>query len=641
MRLITTILLLVFFKANANVYYVSNSGSNAANGLTTGTAWQTLSKVNGFTFAANDSILLKCGDTWNEQLLPPRSNLYFGQYGTGVKPLITALQTLSGFTNTSGNIWSVTASNSVKNQNTVIINGAIRAKGRYPNTTYLSSNNAATTQTRLVGTGLTGTPNYTGSELVTKGYNWIIDINKISSQSVDTLNVLTSFTFAVTNYLFFIQNTPSVLDLQNEWCYDSASKLISVYSTSNPSVKISTIDTLIYLHSKSYIIFDGISFSGGNKQGVRMDTCEHIVIKNCTSNYNNIAISGTVANYITVQSDSILNSLTNAIQLFTPGSYANACNNLLIDNNYVLNTNTLVGMGNSGNGSGVSIYVAGLTNLITNNRVDSSGYCGIIFAGTNNLVKNNFINTFCFTKDDGGGIYTSVGSGPLTYDTGSIIRGNIVLNGIGVTGMIAVGIYLDDNTNGITVDSNTVSNCSTYGIFLHTNSKINVLDNVVMDSTGIPLAVSAGSPFNNTTIKRNILYQRNTLKYIVSYNSLILNNVDSNYYLRPLLESNNIYGVNGITAYTSLPTWSAISGFDTHSNLSPFGLASNYGSLYYNSTQSDIVVSVGGSFLDHKGTRIYNSFVLKPFTSKIIFAAVSNFGPKISTAFKIGSLNFQ
>ncbi len=48
-------------------FYVDNAGSNAAAGTSTGTAWQTVAKVNGFTtFASGDSILFKRGGTWRE-----------------------------------------------------------------------------------------------------------------------------------------------------------------------------------------------------------------------------------------------------------------------------------------------------------------------------------------------------------------------------------------------------------------------------------------------------------------------------------------------------------------------------------------------------------------------------------------------
>jgi hypothetical protein len=56
-------------------YYVSSSGgSDANNGTSASTPWQTLgAHVNGGTFSPGDVIYLKRGDRWNEQLIPPSS----------------------------------------------------------------------------------------------------------------------------------------------------------------------------------------------------------------------------------------------------------------------------------------------------------------------------------------------------------------------------------------------------------------------------------------------------------------------------------------------------------------------------------------------------------------------------------------
>ena len=41
----------------ATNYFVSNTGSDAAAGTATGTAWLTITKINGASFASGDSIL--------------------------------------------------------------------------------------------------------------------------------------------------------------------------------------------------------------------------------------------------------------------------------------------------------------------------------------------------------------------------------------------------------------------------------------------------------------------------------------------------------------------------------------------------------------------------------------------------------
>ena len=93
-------------------YYVDATGGNDSNdGLSTGTAWKTIAKVNGQTFAAGDSVLFKRGGVWQESLAPPSSGtsgnpISFDAYGTGDAPTITGALNLgsTSWTLDSGNI---------------------------------------------------------------------------------------------------------------------------------------------------------------------------------------------------------------------------------------------------------------------------------------------------------------------------------------------------------------------------------------------------------------------------------------------------------------------------------------------------------------------------------------------------------
>src|SRR6476619_6683453 len=90
-------LILISVTVRGTDYYVSASGRDTNNGLSTTTAWQSITKVNSFTFAANDRILFRRGDTFYGGIILKRSNLSFGAYGTGAKPVITGLSSVSGW----------------------------------------------------------------------------------------------------------------------------------------------------------------------------------------------------------------------------------------------------------------------------------------------------------------------------------------------------------------------------------------------------------------------------------------------------------------------------------------------------------------------------------------------------------------
>jgi len=85
--------------AKAATYYVSQSTGNdswtgqAATPEGTAGPWKTLAKASTKEYAPGDRILLRCGDTWNEELHPkgngtPENPITIGSSGEGKKPVI-------------------------------------------------------------------------------------------------------------------------------------------------------------------------------------------------------------------------------------------------------------------------------------------------------------------------------------------------------------------------------------------------------------------------------------------------------------------------------------------------------------------------------------------------------------------------
>ena len=626
----------------ATNYYVANAGNDSNNGLTPATAWQTLSKVNSSTFNAGDSILLNRGDNWIERLSLASSGsagnpIIVSVYGVGVRPVITGLQTVS-LTNV-GNIWSGIATNAVANLNTVLVNGKIQAKGRYPNAAaanggYLTFQSG--TQTSITSSSLTGTPSYAGKECVVRTAAWILDVVKVSSQSTSTLSFSTPLTYNPSSFGgtgFFFQNDSTFLDVQGEWSYDSATKKLCVYSATTPVVQLSTIDTLVWL-KKDYITFDNVSFQGANKAAFQLDTSRHITIQNCSINYSGtIAISGKKSEYVSVLNDTIQNSLSNGI--FLKSIYYNnlmidTCNYATISGNYIKNTGALAGMGMSNNGRYFGIYVIGRKPYIYNNRVDSTGYIPIFFNGDTSLVKNNFVSNFNFVKDDGGGIYTVIGAYiPANYNNGSIIRKNIVINGFGALYGTSAGyhnspgIYLDNFCKNITIDSNTLYNCKDNALYIHESDSNNIRNNNVYNGVGqvfYNLGSNTYISAGGNQIKNNAFYSASSSWYAIYRQSgTNLGVIDSNYYSRPSNESNNL-NLNGTTY--NLAGWQSATGKDLHSQGAPLGILANATTFVYNPTQSDSTIYFTGSKISLRGINYTGSITLAPFTSAILFDAI-------------------
>lgn len=113
-------------------YFVdATSGSDANDGLSAGAPWQTLNKVNISSFSAGGVIAFKRGEEWRETLTPPSSGssglpITFTAYGTGADPIINGADYITGWTNTSGDVWEAAASDQVRN---VFLNGTKQLQG--------------------------------------------------------------------------------------------------------------------------------------------------------------------------------------------------------------------------------------------------------------------------------------------------------------------------------------------------------------------------------------------------------------------------------------------------------------------------------------------------------------------------------
>ena len=111
--IVWSVLVLAVVPGWSATYYVDATGGNDSNdGLSQGSAWKSISKVNGSTLAAGDQVLFKRGEVWRESLVVPSSGasgnpIVFDAYGNGEAPTITGALDLpsSSWTLDSGNIW--------------------------------------------------------------------------------------------------------------------------------------------------------------------------------------------------------------------------------------------------------------------------------------------------------------------------------------------------------------------------------------------------------------------------------------------------------------------------------------------------------------------------------------------------------
>jgi uncharacterized repeat protein (TIGR02059 family) len=650
MRGIFTLLLCLFsFIASAKDYYISSTGNDSSDGLSSSTPWRTISKVNAASSSFNpgDRILFKRNDVFYGTLKISKSGLSgnpitISSYGSGNKPIITGFTTINEWTNNGNGIYSSRlTSESVPN--IVTVNGVNTPIGRWPNTGFLSID-SHNSNSSITDSELPSSPDWTGGEVVIRKVNYIYDRNLITSHSGTTLYYKTASDYTPRDgYGYFIQSHIRTLDRLGEW-YSDGSTFYMYFGTANPAdyvVKVSTLDQLVSFSGNNHILVDNLSFEGGNKYGIQISNSGYITIQNCSIKFTGgMGIYGPWTGsspYCRIINNTIDNNNNNGIELNIYHT------NAIIQNNYISNSGIIAGMGRSGDGTYIGMISLGANSLIQNNIIENSGYIGIHFHGNNTVITQNLVNTFNLIKNDGGGIYTYTGTG--TACTGRKVTNNIVLNGKGYGKGVANnqenahGIYIDDRTSSVVLTDNTVAHCNSSGMYIHNAHELEINRNTLFDNGSgndnygsqilfIHDSYSPNDPIRNVTMNNNIFFARYKTQVVLAFctNSNDISSFGSanyNCYARPLDNSSVARtwssGWNSASVNRSLSNWQSFTGQDRNSYISPLTFSDPSKIRFeYNASTSNRVVSLNGSYIDVKGTKYDGSITLAPYTSAVL-----------------------
>ena len=132
-------------------YFVdATGGSDAFDGLTADTAWQTVAKVNGEAFSPGNFIAFKRGETWREALIVPSSGssgqpVVFGAYGSGNKPLLNGAVLMTGWAaDTDVETWGEnTANDHTSVVEDTLVRGGISSATNFNGDPFLAANYSA------------------------------------------------------------------------------------------------------------------------------------------------------------------------------------------------------------------------------------------------------------------------------------------------------------------------------------------------------------------------------------------------------------------------------------------------------------------------------------------------------------------
>ena len=631
------------FAAN---YYISAIGSDANNGLTPASSWQTISNVNArfSSFAPGDSVLFKRGDTFYGTITIDRSGsngkpITISAYGTGAHPVITGFTTIWGWINEGGGIYSKVI-NSQALTNMVTIDGKQVGMGRYPDTGFLTyesfSGNASITDNEL-GTS----PTWTGADLAIRKNDWTLDRGTITSHRGSTLTYITTNTGSAqtpsgSGFGYFILNDLKTLTTYGEWYHNpSNGKFYMYFGAVDPLTKVvqvaTTNDLVFSKGGYDYITLDNLNLTGAINNAVffkrvnSTDIDDYCRIQNCDISFcgnNGIELGQGAGFMIEGTSINYCNSY---------GVYSYYASLFAIAGNEISNIAAIPGQSINPQGNG-GLYFSCNDGVIKYNKIKNTGYNGIFIRpgtlGTSINISYNYIDSVCLVLNDGGAIYTGGDwTGIRTIDHNMIT--NAIGNGAGAIRQTSLseGIYLDEYASHLVVTYNTVANNGNSGIKLHKAHDNTITDNTTFNcQRGIDYLNSSGSNIRNISLRRNIFFAKSETQYASVFSSVaddiaLFGTADSNFYARPT-DDNLSFSVTQPSSgwqQKTLATWQSFTGQDAHSRKSPIVTTDvNDIRFEFNATKAVKTIALDAKYMCLDGKIVEGYITLQPYCSIIL-----------------------
>lgn len=599
-RMISIIVL--FFSVSGNLqatsYYFASNGDDTGNtGISVDSPWRSTQKLNQIMgiLLPGDSVLFRRGDQFDggiqiTQKGSLKSNIYFGAFGTGSKPLLNGTTKITDWKKTGPNKWEVICTSCNDEVNNLFLNGQEQPIGRWPNKTapnqgYLPMK-WTSGSTRLSSKAIPDPTIWKGADLMVRTNRWVIDWSPILSSNGDTMTIVPTSYDIDREFCFFVCNHPGTLDQNGEWCYDKETKKITLYSETDPAnfvIEVSTVGELISVSKQGFITIENLVLRGALKNAILAERSENITIRHTditNSGKNGVNFKNCLNTVF--EKNKIVDAVNNGLAF-------SDCRGSVIMKNEIRKIGLNPAVGAAESTSFIGLGISGSSNLMEYNRIDSVGYIGLRFDGDSTIVRNNIISNYCMIKDDGGGIYTW--NGDLPPNSARKIIGNIVSNAIGAgcgtndsLSISAEGIYIDGGSHDVEVIGNTIFNCSNIGLFINNASKIIALNNLVfncktelqMRAEGMPLMTN-----RQNVVRGNTFVSRTSAQRIANFITdegmdgiKRMGIIDSNYYCSPsdpamIISCSYKSGGRDVHKTHSLKGWKDQYGYDIHTSAGP------------------------------------------------------------------------
>lgn len=454
-----------------------------------------------------DRILLRCGDrftgplhlTLNSQASGELVISSFGPCTAENKPIIDGRIPLQ--VSASGQLQEF---NTTTTTEQVFVGDKVLPKARYPANTYLILPTNTVPNTGVVSPALTLINRaLAGAQLHARTQEWFVEERKIIT-AAGQLDTLLQYPLRPKVGVYLTGKAWMIED-QQAWSFDALEKKLTLRAKPNEVLTQVPTGHLLQVDGRGSVSVVGIDFdaAGGDAINTHLDgtvSIKDVGIRRASG--NGIAIAGAKTAFV-------ISSAINEVGL--DGIFFAETKRVFVKRNRI----TKAGLYGGPRPSLAAINAHRTESAtIEENIVENSSYIGIRFSG-DARIRRNYVSQSCLFLSDCAAIYTwrrnATDRRPHSEVVGNFIDGAAgdTTVKLGVNDWFA-GIYLDEFSNDILVDSNIIVGVN-QGIYLHNAYNNEVRNNVVRalkktlidaaDKTTLPLGESTVNTIQSNSVR--------------------------------------------------------------------------------------------------------------------------------------------
>ncbi len=631
--------------ASGGLLYVSNGGSDSNDGRDPSRPLASLSYAASLA-SSGDSVYLERGSIFRETASFSGSGLTLDAYGSASSPLpiVSGSAPVTGWTAwTKPNIY---VANFAQDPGYLFVNKQAMTIARYPNegwlrtSTWTENSDGTNTiltssgwgDTRVVNNPRNANDYWNGANIRWHRHSWwfetrqVLDYTADGRLSLSDKSLIPVQPWNKDGWGFYLDNKLEELDYPGEYYYDGSARQLYLYAPGGVdpnglmveasvragglTVSASTVRNIRFEHQQDY----GLKVSGDGM------VVEHSQFDGIGSDRGGTALQATWSiRNAAIRDNVFTNNFNSAIAwnqnpALTGASY--------IERNVLIETGTVDGYGGSGSWKAAGIVVPNATDLhVQYNRIDGTGYAGIIFGKPGNFAEYNVIDNAMSTLNDGAAIYTNCSNSTIRYNVIRNTRGGMESSGPWAN--LAHGIwpeFLSDFTDQL-IEYNTVINSGGYGIKLDNNFDSIVRHNVLWGSDRMQLQLdgNTGSLPQNNLITGNVMVGTSSGEVTLLFKlALDYGEIDDNTYLNAFTSAVISALGSKITVQQWQDRYPDMADENPQTWADVMVVADLHPALFVNDTDQPRLVDVGGSYRDLDGQLVEGQILLAPFSSVVL-----------------------